>query len=44
MDAFSSNCKSYAGRWLAHNKLSLPARAYAAADLVNGVCQLVNPT
>jgi hypothetical protein len=44
MDQISSIYKARTGRWLAHNKLSLIERAFVAAELVTGECQLVQPT
>ena len=44
MDAISEIVKAHPGRWLAHNHLSLVERAFLAADLVIGKCQLVQPT
>jgi hypothetical protein len=44
MDAISKIVKTHTGQWLAHNRLSRVERAFLAADLVTGACQLVEPT
>jgi hypothetical protein len=44
MERIPEIVKVYPGRWLAHSKLGLAARAFVAADLVVGRCKLVCPT
>lgn len=44
MERIPEIVKVYPGRWLAHNKLGLTARAFVAADLVTGRHKLVCPT
>lgn len=43
MDCISQIVKTYTGAWLALNKASPVIRAFAAADLVTGDRQLVQP-